>query len=210
MASFRNLNELYRNFLDETKFGMKESRIDYLYSLYENDYMKTWRHLEKDKEVRTKMKELQKEKKSYKYPKEKDLLESTLDSINELAKQRNSMIFEKIKDCHPPQLVFDLHGFTVRSAVEYVYEIFDAMKQTPQRLMNNSEEIVFITGRGYKPKKKALTGRPYKSEPKALRIKAALLRTFQDTWQDEQNSGRVVMHFRKRLTYADALEDFFK
>ncbi|CAL2046290.1 unnamed protein product [Caenorhabditis brenneri] len=172
--------------------------------------MKTWLYLEKDKKVRAKIKELQKKKKSYKYPKEKDLLESTLDSINELAKQRNSVIFEKIKDCHPPQLVFDLHGFTVRSAVEYVYKVFDAMKQTPQRLMNSSEEIVFITGRGYKPKKKALTGRPYKSEPKAQRIRAALLGTFQDTWQDERNSGRVVMHFRKRLTYADALENFFK
>ncbi|CAL2052499.1 unnamed protein product [Caenorhabditis brenneri] len=94
-------------------------------------------------------------------------------------------IFEKIKDCHPPQLVFDLHGFTVCSAIEYVYEIFDAMKQ----------KIVFITGKGYR------------SETKARRIQAALLRTFHDTWQDEHNSGRIVMHFIKRLTYADALED---
>ncbi|CAL2048221.1 unnamed protein product [Caenorhabditis brenneri] len=72
------------------------------------------------------------------------------------------------------------------------------MKQTPQRRMNNSEEIVFITGRGYK------------SKTKAQKIQAALLRRFQDIWQDEHNSGRVVMHFSKRFTYADAEADNFK
>ncbi|CAL2052107.1 unnamed protein product [Caenorhabditis brenneri] len=50
---------------------------------------------------------------------------------------------------------FRFDGFTVRSAIEYVFEIFDAMKQTPQRLMNNSEEIVFDTGRGYRLETKA-------------------------------------------------------
>ncbi|EGT58597.1 hypothetical protein CAEBREN_09616 [Caenorhabditis brenneri] len=93
---------------------------------------------------------------------------------------------------------FRFDGFIVRSAIGDVQEIFDAMKQTPQCLMNSSEKIVFITGRGYKLR------------TRARRIQVALLRTFRDTWQDEHNSRPVVMHFRRRLNYADAEEDNFK
>ncbi|EGT34410.1 hypothetical protein CAEBREN_18441 [Caenorhabditis brenneri] len=139
----KSVEELKMRFIEDKEYGVSEFWIDHLYSLFNQNVVKTAEAVAKDRIFRSVIKGLYAIRKNLKHA-EKKFTQCYYRCINFMVRLRNipPNIITFLK---PTELKFELHWFTIDGAESFVKEVLDQMLLRPN---GGQEEIQFITGCG--------------------------------------------------------------
>ncbi|KAF1753962.1 hypothetical protein GCK72_020519 [Caenorhabditis remanei] len=178
-TSSKQLQELQKEFVAPTHPEICNPLVQEIYAENMNDFLKTKQYLQRYHLFWSIILQLHNQRSQgikENNTQVKKMLETV---INNLVRERNhSLGFSR-------KLIFDLHGFTVKGALEYVSDIKSAIENSKAK----HKPITLITGHGER-----VDGAPT--------IKAEILRKFGENVQEELlNPGRLT--FRVQETYMD-------
>ncbi|EFP10731.1 hypothetical protein CRE_02555 [Caenorhabditis remanei] len=182
---FTQLHELQKEFVAPTHPEMCNPLVQEIYAENKNDVLKTKQYLQRYHLFWSIILQLHNQRSQAIKENNGETKRMFETIINNLVRERNhSLGFSR-------KLIFDLHGFTVKGALEYVSDIKSAIENSEAR----HRAITLITGHGER-----VNGAPT--------IKAEILRKFGENVQEEfLNPGRLTFRLQEAFMDSECFPD---
>ncbi|CAB07185.1 Smr domain-containing protein [Caenorhabditis elegans] len=191
----REFYELKRDFyIDGVLYGITNDWVDLTAMLNAEDLRATRKRLIEDRCDRYLIETFHNMRNRFKSEKNWRLTKSCENYINFQVRKRNEHI-DRMDFLEPQMLIFDLHWFTLGGALDFVREIEKALKNCKNKLIEHDEVVTLIIGKGNH------------SRHQVPVIYNKLIEIYSDRISvDVKNTGRVFLHFKKKITYSDGLQ----